>query len=197
MTWDGTQASRSCPCGKFFRSARVRLPTSGKMRTPALIAVLLLSVASAEPAEAQTAGRAIRELTDTGLGPLELPADWRATFWKSPAAAALLHLGPKAVADLVPVQAGIRFCRCPACGAPERDDPLVWSIERPQILTCRRCGVVVPNEKYPAKNKDKEVPEETIEVAAGGRSPLSLPCRRTRFRALSRRTALSPCQDRL
>ncbi len=167
MTWDGTQASTSCPRGKFSGSARVRLPASGKMRTPVLIAVFLLSVASAELAAAQTAGRAIGEPTGTGLGPLELPADWRATFWKSPAAAALLHLSPKALAELVPVQAGIRFCRCPACGAQERDDPLVWSIERPEVLTCRRCGVVVPSDKYPAKNKDKEVPEETIEVAPG------------------------------
>ncbi|MBV8487752.1 MAG: hypothetical protein JO161_05690 [Planctomycetaceae bacterium] len=136
-----------------------------------MILVFFLSVASSKLAPAQSAGRAFREPAGTGLGPLELPADWRATFWKSPGATALLHLSPKALANLVPVQAGIRFCRCPACGAPERDDPLVWSIERPETLTCRRCGVVVPNDTYPAKSKDKdkdkEVSEETIEVAPG------------------------------
>jgi hypothetical protein len=167
MTRDGTQAATRLPRETLFDSTRTRPPTSGKTLAQSLTAFFLLSVAFAELAAAQSADRALREPTGAGLGPVELPADWRATFWSSPGGAALLHLSPKAVADLVPVQAGIRFCRCPACGARERDDPLVWSIERPEILTCRRCGVVVPSDKYPAKNKDKEVPEETIEVAPG------------------------------
>jgi hypothetical protein len=167
MTWDGTQAGAHRPRDEFSRSIQVRLPGSGKRWTRALIAAFLLSLASAELAVAQSAGNQVPDLSSAGPRPIELPAAWRDAFWKSPGAAALLRLSPKAVADLVPVQAGLRFCRCPACGAPERADPLTWSVEQPEILKCRRCGVVVPNDKYPAKNKEKEVPEETVEVAPG------------------------------
>jgi hypothetical protein len=95
-----------------------------------------------------------------------LPAEWRARFWQTPEAQALLRLGPKAAAGLVPVQSGARFCRCPACDAEERDDPLAWSIEHPTVLKCRNCGITLPNEKFPAR-VSKEVPEETVEVVPG------------------------------
>jgi hypothetical protein len=78
-----------------------------------------------------------------------------------------MGLSPKAIADLVPDQAGIRFCRCPACDAPEADDPLSWSVSRPKELICRRCGVSVPNDKYPAPDEKKKIPEDTIEVLVG------------------------------
>ena len=104
---------------------------------------------------------------DELLGKAELPAAWRTQFWTSPAGRAFLRLEPKQLADLVPVQSGLRFCRCPACGALDRDEPLVWSLEQPKALKCRRCGVIVPNDKYPAKANGKEVPEETVEVLPG------------------------------
>jgi hypothetical protein len=100
------------------------------------------------------------------LGKIELPAEWRARFWKSSEARALLKLSPARVAELVPAQSGIRYCGCPACGAEEGDDPLAWSIERPKVLKCRRCGEAVPSDKYPAK-VNKEVPEEKVEVLPG------------------------------
>jgi hypothetical protein len=95
-----------------------------------------------------------------------LSAEWRAQFWRTAEAQALLRLGPKAAAEMVPVQSGARFCRCPACDAEERDDPLVWSIEHPSVLKCRRCGLSVPNERFPAR-VNKEIPEETVEVLPG------------------------------
>jgi len=98
----------------------------------------------------------------------DLPDDWEAKFWSGPDARALLALDPKAVADLVPKQAGVRYCRCPACDAPEADDPLAWSVGRPGVVTCERCGVRVPNAKFPARQgKEKEVPEEEVEVLPG------------------------------
>ena len=100
------------------------------------------------------------------LGIAELPAAWRIQFWKSSGAQALYRLNFKQVAELVPSQAGIRFCPCPACGADDRDDPLVWTIEQPKVLKCRRCGVSLPNDKYPAK-VNKEIPEETVQVLPG------------------------------
>ena len=57
----------------------------------------------------------------------------------------LLALDPKALAELVPVQAGVRYCRCPGCDAGEADDPLAWSVLKPKVLTCRRCGLTVPS----------------------------------------------------
>ena len=93
----------------------------------------------------------------------DLPDVWEARFWADPGVKALRLLDARALADLVPVQSGIRFCRCPACDASEADDPLTWSVARPQVVTCRRCGVVVPNDTFPAK-VDKKVPEEAVEV---------------------------------
>ena len=77
-----------------------------------------------------------------------------------------MKLTPKQLADLVPVQSGLRFCRCPACGVGEREDPLVWSIEKPKVVKCRQCGVEVPNDAFPAKVSNA-IPEEKVEVLPG------------------------------
>ncbi len=97
----------------------------------------------------------------------ELPDAWETTFWASPNAKAVLKLDLKAVADLVPKQAGVHFCRCPACDAREADDPLTWTVEKPKQLTCAKCGATLPNEKVPAHDEKKPVPEETVEVLPG------------------------------
>jgi len=101
-----------------------------------------------------------------GFGAVSPPEEWREAFWKSPSAQALWKLSPKEAADLVPVQAGLRFCRCPSCGASEANDTLVWSAEEPKTLKCRECEVVVPNDAFPAK-VNGAVPEEKIEVVPG------------------------------
>jgi hypothetical protein len=119
---------------------------------PALIAVFPFVFASSAPAPARNPFQQI-----------DLPDDWEVRFWADPGVKALLELDPKALADLVPVQAGVRFCRCPNCDAPEADDPLSWSASKPEVVTCRRCGLSVPNDKYPAKD-DKKIPEEIVEV---------------------------------
>lgn len=98
-----------------------------------------------------------------------LPDDWQATFWAGPGVKELLTLDAKALAALVPAQAGLRYCKCPACDAPETDDPLAWSLAKPDVITCRKCGVSVPNDAFPAKvppapGKPPAVPKESIEV---------------------------------
>lgn len=108
----------------------------------------------------------------TGAGPapfdrFELPSAWSEQFWEDPAAQAFVQLEPKALAALVPTQAGLRFCRCPECGASEVGEPLRWSPASPDTLECRRCKVKVPNEKYPAPDKDKKIPTESVEVLPG------------------------------
>ncbi len=90
----------------------------------------------------------------------DLPDAWETQFWAKPDVKALFALSPREVADLVPTQAGIRFCRCPACDAPEADEPLTWSVLKPRSLSCRRCGETVPSEKFPARKAIGDKPNE-------------------------------------
>ncbi|MDR3620851.1 MAG: heparinase II/III family protein [Paludisphaera borealis] len=136
--------------------------------TAAIGACLLAAVASTpRSADGQSlAAPANLAARPSTLGAVELPKAWQDKFWQSPSAQALLKLTPKQIADLVPVQSGVRFCRCPACGVGEREDPLAWNIEKPQVVTCRRCGVTVPNDAFPAK-VNNAIPEEKVEVLPG------------------------------
>ncbi|AMV36745.1 hypothetical protein [Planctomyces sp. SH-PL62] len=99
------------------------------------------------------------------LGAVRLPKEWQDRFWGGPQAQALLKLSPKELADLVPVQSGLKFCACPACGEPERNDPLAWSIEQPKVVECRKCKGTFPSPAFPVPNKaDGLVPTEKVEV---------------------------------
>jgi len=168
MARDGTQVGvrpliAGAP-GEERRGSRSPVRAAGWRGMSLTLAVMCcVTMAAARPG--RTASVPVG--TDELLGNAEIPAAWRTQFWASPGGLALLRLDPKQVADLVPVQSGLRFCRCPACGAEDRDEPLVWSLEQPKALKCRRCGVIVPSEKYPAKANGKEVPEEKIEVLPG------------------------------
>lgn len=98
-----------------------------------------------------------------------LPDDWEQQFWASEDVQALVAMEPKAIAQLVPTQSGLRYCRCPACGAAEADEPLRWSLKKPTVVTCRQCNVELPNDQYPAKiphtpGLPPGVPEESVEV---------------------------------
>jgi hypothetical protein len=96
----------------------------------------------------------------------DLPGAWQEKFWSEPGAKGLLELDAKKLAALVPTQAGLRHCRCPGCGASEAEDTLAWSPAKPDVVTCRKCGLAVPNEKFPAE-VDKKIPEEAVEVLPG------------------------------
>src|SRR5947209_19773923 len=148
-----------------FRECAVRHAGKRFLRCKVL-ALLFLASVQATLAQTSGAGLAADPAGASLPGMPDLPASWRIQFWKSSGAQALYRLSFKQVAELVPAQSGIRFCSCPACGADDRDDPLVWTIEQPKILKCRRCGVSLPNDKFPAKVK-KEIPEETVQVLPG------------------------------
>ncbi|MBV8310845.1 MAG: hypothetical protein JO344_10700 [Planctomycetaceae bacterium] len=168
MAGDGTQVgARSLVAGAPGEDCRGnRSPvTAAGWRSMVLTLAVMCCVTTATPRLGRTA--AVPAGNDDLLDKAEIPAAWRTQFWASPSGRALLRIDPKQVADLVPVQSGLRFCRCPACGAEERDEPLLWSLEQPKALKCRRCGVIVPSDKYPAKANGKEVPEETVEVLPG------------------------------
>lgn len=104
-----------------------------------------------------------------GAGPFdgfELPDEWEATFWSGPGTDRLAGLDAKALAALVPVQAGLHYCRCPACDADEANDPLGWSLAEPDKLTCRKCRAKLPNDAIPAQ-VEKKIPEDVVEVRPG------------------------------
>jgi len=115
----------------------------------------------------------VRQVHDL-FSQFELPDKWEERFWSDPDVKALLKLDAKAQAALVPQQAGIRYCRCPGCDATEADDPLKWSLAKPKVVSCQRCGASYPSDKVPAaaapdpKNPaKKEVLKESIEVLPG------------------------------
>jgi len=96
----------------------------------------------------------------------DLPDAWEARFWASPDAQALLAMEPEVIAQLVPAQAGLRYCRCPACGADESAEPLVWSVNTPQTVSCRLCTETFPNDSIPARINNV-IPEEVVQVRPG------------------------------
>ena len=129
--------------------------------------IALAMILSPLPSLGQTPGAGVGD----PFARFDLPDDWEDRFWASPNAKALLKLSPKAIADLVPEQAGFRYCRCPNCDAREDDDPLAWSIDTPKSLKCKVCQAVVPEPAKPAADPAKPhaepakpVTEETIEV---------------------------------
>jgi hypothetical protein len=147
-------------------------------RVAACVALVVSIVAGSGSARAQGA---------RGAGPFggfDLPPAWQERFWARAGAKAILALDERALADLVPAQAGLRFCRCPHCEAEEADDPLGWDPGTPDVLTCRRCGKVAweresaggnrgsadkkddkgqPKDDDKGKDKPKEKPKESDE----------------------------------
>ena len=172
MAWDGTRMEKIQPQGMSTRASAACeqriLPAWRTVRRWSLFTLAAFWCLFPEARQpGQTTSIAAAAASDDLLGQAEIPTASRNQFWGSPSGQALLRLDLKQVADLVPVQSGLRLCRCPACGADDRDEPLAWSLDQPKTLKCRRCGVIVPNDKYPAKAGGKEVPEETVEVLPG------------------------------
>lgn len=146
------------------------MPTAGRLgRLLSRIGLALLASSLASPSSAQVAGSAG---TSRAVGPFarfDLPDEWEARFWGDAGTKALLAMEPKAVADLVPVQAGLRHCRCPSCLPVSDQDTLRWSPEAPTVVTCRLCGAKVPDDAFPAKvppapGQPPAIPEDVVEV---------------------------------
>jgi hypothetical protein len=166
-------------CDRDWGSIRAGLP--GALALTLIVALaLVLAFAGVVRAQDARVSQAPAAATATATAPpavpppnpdpfsrFKLPEAWEARFWSLPGVRELPALDPRALAALVPVQAGLRYCRCPGCDASEVDDPLGWSIRQPEVLTCRRCGLTVPNGEIPARDDKKQVPEETVEVLPG------------------------------
>jgi hypothetical protein len=145
-----------------FRGKICRCATGFALGLALAIATALSTLARAQGPT--IAPRAARPAARDPLAQFALPDSWEAEFWALPGVKELLGVDLKALADLVPIQAGLRYCRCPGCDAGDAHDPLAWSLQKPAILTCRRCGLSVPNDDIPARDDKKKVPEETVEV---------------------------------
>lgn len=53
--------------------------------------------------------------------------------------------------SFVPDKPFVRFCYCPNChGGSQGSSIYAWSVERPEELECKYCGMAFPNDKYPA-----------------------------------------------
>ena len=54
------------------------------------------------------------------------------------------------VLSFVPDRPLVRFCYCPNChGGSQGNSVYTWSVDRPDELKCRYCGMVFPNDEYP------------------------------------------------
>ena len=124
-------------------------------------------------------GQAPRSGVADPFAGFDLPDEWEDRFWAGPNAQSLLKLSPKEIRDLVPEQAGFRYCRCPACDAGEEDNPLIWSISSPKTLKCKVCGTVVPDSKAPSveapKAPEPPKPGEPAKPAAEPAKPADPP----------------------
>ena len=51
--------------------------------------------------------------------------------------------------SFVPDRPMMVFCQCPNCWSGTYSGIFSWSIDNPEQMTCKYCGTVYPNEKYP------------------------------------------------
>jgi len=149
--------------------------------TPAFIPTtpsLLLLLVSALPTTTPTGAPASRpwqdeaesaSKTDAPDDPVEADSEERTQEADEDAKTELerlLDLEPAAIADLVPVQAGLTHVRCPVCPADDSADAWSWSLREPEVLSCLECESTYPNDQIPAKVKNA-VPELVVEVRPG------------------------------
>ena len=84
---------------------------------------------------------------DHPVYPVEAPADRVAQLGR--AVAPLMAMSEDRMVELVPERTGFRFMGCPNCDEGTQEGQLTWSIEDPDRVQCRCCGVRLPNDTYP------------------------------------------------
>lgn len=73
----------------------------------------------------------------------------------------VMDMSAEQIAEWLPMKSPIYIVACPNCEYPggKRDRKLSsyshWTPEKPDQLTCRNCGMVFPNEKYPMDQVDR------------------------------------------
>ncbi|HCR16181.1 MAG TPA: hypothetical protein DIU35_01755 [Candidatus Latescibacteria bacterium] len=66
--------------------------------------------------------------------------------------------------SLVPDKTGFLFIGCPNCDAGTQEGQLKWSVEDPDHVECKFCGMVFPNEKFPEDKVMRVVNPVGVEV---------------------------------
>jgi hypothetical protein len=61
----------------------------------------------------------------------------------------VMALTEERLLQLIPDRSGFTFVGCPDCDEGAQEGELSWSIEDPEHVFCRFCGMKYPNEKYP------------------------------------------------
>lgn len=80
---------------------------------------------------------------DHGVDPARA-ADYEA------AVARVMSMSEEEMLSFVPDRPVVRFCYCPNChGGSQGSNVFTWSIDNPDQITCRYCGTVYPNERFP------------------------------------------------
>lgn len=64
---------------------------------------------------------------------------------------------------LIPERSGIYFVGCPNCEGGTQEGQISWTVERPDEVFCRFCGMRYPNEKFP-ENQVLRIPNPRAEV---------------------------------
>ena len=65
------------------------------------------------------------------------------------AVAPLMAMSEDAMLALVSDRTGCRFLKCPNCDEGAHEGQLVWTVEDPDGVTCKFCGMRFPNEAHP------------------------------------------------
>ncbi len=66
------------------------------------------------------------------------------------AVARVMAMSDEEMLSYVPEKPFCRFCYCPNChGGSQGSGIYEWSIDRPEELKCKYCGMVFPNDQYP------------------------------------------------
>ncbi len=106
--------------------------------------------------------------TGRPLAQFDLPDDWEARFWGGPTVALPGDEPESPRRGSCRPRAGLRYCRCPSCDAPEDDEPLAWSIKAPTLVTCKKCGATFPTTRFPHQDckRSRKVPSRSSRASS-------------------------------
>ncbi|MBT4498448.1 MAG: hypothetical protein HOC74_12030 [Gemmatimonadetes bacterium] len=61
----------------------------------------------------------------------------------------ILNLSEAEILRQIPTRSGLYFIACPNCDNGTQENQISWTIDRPDELFCKFCGIRYPNDKFP------------------------------------------------
>ena len=61
----------------------------------------------------------------------------------------ILNLSEEEILRQIPTRSGLYFVACPNCDNGTQENQISWSIDRPDEVFCKFCGLRYPNDKFP------------------------------------------------